>query len=207
MTWKVERWLADVFPGEESIYAEYRLLPPRELAIVASAVLDSALAEVLTLRLNENDKEIESFLGLNGDGRAPAASFGARIQLGLLLDVLTTRDAAILRTVKGIRNDFAHRVNICFLSPPILKKTTKLLALWSELSEHLSGARVVSVSSGTFSVLQRHLPQVPEAGQGLLLAVFCVYQAYFHRLHTRVKRVGCAIDGTRGRSSQLKSAE
>ena len=207
MTWKVERWLADVFPGEEDIYAEYRVLPPRELAIVAATVLDSALAETLTLRLSDNDKELESFLGLNGDGRAPAASFGARIQLGLLLDVLSSRDAAILRTIKGIRNDFAHRANICFLSPAILKKTTKLLALWSELSEDLSGVRVVSVSPGTLDILQRHLPQVPEAGQGLLLAVFCVYQAYFHRLHLRVKRVGCAIGGTTGSSSQSRSAE
>lgn len=124
MTWKVERWLADVFPGEENIYAEYRVLPPRELAIVAATVLDSTLAEVLTLRLFENDKEIESFLGLNGDGSAPAASFRARMQLGFLLNVLSERDAAILRTIKGIRNDFAHRVNICFL-PPILKKIDK----------------------------------------------------------------------------------
>ena len=83
MAWKVERWLADVFPGEENLYAAYKDLPPRELAIVAAAVLDSALAEILALRLKSVDKEVESFLGLNGDGRAHVASFGARIQLAL----------------------------------------------------------------------------------------------------------------------------
>ena len=31
MAWKVERWLADVFPGEENLYAAYKDLPPREL--------------------------------------------------------------------------------------------------------------------------------------------------------------------------------
>ena len=51
MAWKIERWLSEVFPGEDEIYAEYRSLPPRELAIVSAAVLDVALAELLSLRM------------------------------------------------------------------------------------------------------------------------------------------------------------
>ncbi len=31
MVWKVERWLADVFPGEDRIYDAYRHLSDREL--------------------------------------------------------------------------------------------------------------------------------------------------------------------------------
>lgn len=101
MAWKIERWLADVFPGENSIYSEYRSLSPRELSIVSAAVLDVALAELLVLRLRDESKEIEDFLGLNGDGRAPVGSFGARIQLGVIVGLLTPNDAAILRTIKG----------------------------------------------------------------------------------------------------------
>jgi len=59
MTWKIERWLAEVFPGESEIYSEYRSLPPRELAIVSAAVLDVALAELLSLRLADHNKEVE----------------------------------------------------------------------------------------------------------------------------------------------------
>jgi len=130
MAWKIERWLSEVFPGETQIYAEYRALAPRELAIVTASVLDVALTELIALRLADNEKEVQDFLGLNGDGRAPAGSFGARIQLGLLLGILTPRDAAMLRVIKEIRNLFAHRVRIDFLSPPVLKATTKLHALW-----------------------------------------------------------------------------
>ena len=198
MAWTVERWLADVFPGEENIYSEYRELHPRELTIVAVAVLDSALAEILTLRLKEDDKETASFLGLNGDGRAPVASFGARIQLALLTGILTDRDATILRTLKGIRNAFAHRVNVDFLSPIVLSKTEKLLSLWVEFSEQLSGTGVFSGSSEHLDVIKQHLPSHGEAGEGLLLAVFSVYQAYFHRMHSRVERVGNAIAVTVG---------
>jgi hypothetical protein len=46
--------------------------------------------------------------------------------------------------------------------------------------------------TGTTESIQQileHLPKRPEAGEGLLLGIFTVYQAYFHRLHSRVKRL------------------
>ena len=66
MAWTVERWLADVFPGEENIYSEYRELHPRELTIVAVAVLDSALAEILTLRLTARGRSLFAELACSG---------------------------------------------------------------------------------------------------------------------------------------------
>ena len=194
VAWKVEHWLAEVFPGKSNIYSEYRDLRPRELAIVVAAVLDSALAELLAIRLNTNENEMESFLGLKGDGRAPAASFGARIQLCLLLNVLSSRDAAILRTIKSIRNEFSHRVNVGFLSPEILKGTTKLLSLWKDLVEHLSAASGISVRREGLLLIEQQLRHETAAGEGLLLAVFSVYQAYFHLMHARLRPIGSAID-------------
>jgi len=193
MAWKIERWLAEVFPGEEQIYAEYRGLPPRELAVVAAAVLDLALAELLTLRLENQTREIEEFLGLNGDGRAPAGSFGARIQLGLLVGILTPDDAAALRTIKEIRNLFAHRVRVNFLSPPVLKATTKLHALWLKHTEALIKAGAIAGTTKHIKELGSHLPKSPQAGEVLLLSVFTTYQAYFHRMHGRVQRLGSAL--------------
>ena len=198
MAWKIERWLTDVFPGQGKIFSEYRSLPPRELAVVSAAVLDAALAEMLTLRLRDESKEIEDFLGLNGDGRAPVASFGARIQLGLLLGLLTPDDAAILRTIKDIRNQFAHRVKIDFLSPSVRKATTKLHSLWLARNNALVEAGVMSGSTAQLTDLGRHLPHLAEAGEGLLLSVFTVYHAYFHLMHFRVQRIGAALVKTEG---------
>lgn len=198
MAWKIEHWLDDVFPGEHNIYSEYRSLLPRELAIVSAAVLDAALAELLSIRLSDESKEIEDFLGLNGDGRAPAASFGARIQLGLLIGLLTRDDAAILRTIKYIRNQYSHRVNIDFLSPSVLKATTKLHSLWLARNNALIEAGVMSGSTTQLNDLGRHLPHVAEAGEGLLLSIFTVYHAYFHRMHPRVQRIGAALAKTEG---------
>lgn len=196
MAWKIERWLAEVFPGESEIYREYRGLPPRELAIVCAAVLDVALAELLTLRLANREKELEEFLGLNGDGRAPAGSFGARIQLALLVGLLTPDDAAALRTIKELRNLFAHRVRINFLSPAVLKATTRLHALWLKRTEVLIEAGAMSGSTKQLTEIAHHLPTISEAGEGLLLSVFTVYQAYFHRMHSQVQRLGDALAKT-----------
>lgn len=193
MAWKIERWLAEVFPGEKHIYAEYRGLPPRELAVVTAAVLDLALAELLTLRLDEQTREVEEFLGLNGDGRAPAGSFGARIQLCLLVGILTPQDAAALRTIKEIRNLFAHRVCVNFLSPPVLKATTRLYSLWHQHTEALLKAGAITGTAKHIKELGDHLATTPEAGEGLLLSVFTTYHAYFHRMHGCVQRLGSAL--------------
>jgi hypothetical protein len=187
MAWKTEKWLSEVFPGEDRIYSEYRELSRRELAIVAAAVLDVALAELLSKRLLHLPKEYEDFLGLDEDGRAPAAAFGARIQLALLLGVITDRDAAILREVKHIRNRFSHRVRIDFTSATVKPHVIQLHELFRT---RLTGLLQPVVGDATKAdELRASFEITPDAGAGLLLAVLTVYQAYFHRLSPHITRV------------------
>lgn len=193
MAWKVERWLDEVFPGKERVYDEYRSLPARELAIVSAAVLDLALAELLTLRLADIPKEAEEFLGLDSNGRAPAGSFGARIQLALLVGLLDTKDAAVLRAMKGLRNEFAHRVRVNFTSPGPLKALEKLHSFWIARLEALHGPSAVDQAEE----FKQLLATQEEAGQGLLLAVFSTYHAKFHRMHSRVRRLDRALGASR----------
>ena len=190
MTWKNEKWLSDVFPGASRIYEEYRHLTRRELAIVSAGVLDLALAQLLTMRLMNHPKEYENFLGLNGDGRAPAGSFGARIQLALLTGVITEEDATILRLIKNIRNQFAHRVRVDFTSPQLLGLTQRLCGAWEGRTRALSfpGFSPEAAANG-MSQIRQHLATEPEAGAGLLLSILATYQAYFHRLSEWITRV------------------
>ena len=187
MAWKIERWLSDVFPGEDRIYSEYRELSRRELAIVAAAVLDVALAELLSKRLLDIPKEYEDFLGLDADGRAPAGTFGARIQLAMLLGVITEQDTAILREVKHIRNGFSHRAKVDFTSATVKPHVLRLHQLFGS---RLSGLLLPVVGdSNKADELGASFGISPEAGAGLLLAVLSVYQAYFHRLSSHITRV------------------
>ena len=189
MAWKTEQWMRDVFPGSGSIYEEYRLLPRRELAVVVGAVLDSALAELLSKRLTGHDSEIHSFLGVNGDGRAPCGSFGARIQLALLTAVITDGDAAVLRTIKNIRNQFAHQVNADFNAESILPLVTKLHDQFLQRSNTLIEFGYLDGTTRSLSMIKPLLVTEPEAGAGLLLAIVSTYQAYFHRLYERVQPI------------------
>ena len=189
MAWKVERWLSDVFPGEARVYEEYRHLPRRELAVVAASVLDLALAELISMRLLDLPKEYEEFLGLNEDGRAPVATFGARIQLALLLGIITDHDAAILRTIKNIRNKFAHRVRVDFTSDEVKPLMIGLWDKWSTLTKKLFDGGFVRATPELLAELRQYLEMTPDAGAGLLLAVFTTYQAYFHQLSAHVIRI------------------
>jgi len=189
MAWKTERWLQDLFPGSNRVYEEYRKLPTRELVIVASAVLDAALAEILAKRFRDYPDECESFLGVNGDGRAPAASFGSRIQLALLIGIITLEDAAILRSMKNLRNIFAHRVNAEFLAEPALGQARKLLENWRALAERMIKSGVLQGSTVSLDEIESYLDKHSGAGEGLILAVFSTYQAYFHLLEPHVKRI------------------
>jgi len=190
MAWKTERWLQELFPGKEKIYSEYRALPRRELAIVAAAVLDAALAELLTMRLLDDEKECHDFLGVSGDSRSPCASLGARIQLAYLIRLITKDDVTVLRMIKNIRNAFAHRVNADFTSPEVLPLIRALNSQFRTQSNRLIDAGVLNGARHEEDVIGPHLTTIPEAGAGLLLAVFTVYHAYLHRMSESVNRIG-----------------
>lgn len=190
MPWKVERWLEEVFPGKDKIYSEYRLLPRRELAITAAAVLDAALVQLLHMRLADRGKESEDFLGLSGDSRAPCGSFGARIQLAYLVGLLTKDDIVVLRFIKNIRNAFAHRVKADFNTQHVLPLIRGLNDQFRAQSNRLIASGALKGQLHLKDSLKAHFASTPEAGAGLLLAVFTTYHAYLHRLSTEV----CGIE-------------
>jgi len=82
---------------------------------------------LLEKRLVNYAVEQERFLGLNADGRAPAGSFGARIQLALLMGCISIEEALALRAFKEIRNRYAHRVNIDFMDESIVAHIAAIL--------------------------------------------------------------------------------
>ncbi|WDZ75482.1 hypothetical protein PWG15_12735 [Ensifer adhaerens] len=189
MSQKLEKWMEDIFPGRDQIYEKYSDLPPRELGIVAASVLDIALAELLSRRLIDHKKEIESFVGLDGDGRAPCGTFSARIQLAILTGVIMPDDGEILRCIQKIRNILAHRVNVDFLTKDVVTQLRKLHARLINKYVVFNASGTLCVSPTPLKEVGDSLGKIAEAGEGLLLATFCVYQAYFHSLHGQIKRI------------------
>jgi hypothetical protein len=171
---RIESWMATVFPGV-GMNDNYLLLSERELAIVAAATLDLALAELLNMRLMGTDAERDDFLGINGDGMKPVGSFGARIQLAQLTGILLPSIVGALRAIKELRNIMAHRVNVTYGHPLAKIALMKLHAAlrqmagpspeaarsWSEIKKALEGPRGVQAAQlfvvMTLTTLQDHL--------------------------------------------------
>jgi len=188
MKWKPEKWLSETIPGLVATFDEYRHLSNRELSVVTASILDACLAELLDARVLDLPEEANIFFGFNGDGRAAGATFGARIQLAVLLGIIGQEDADILKAVKNIRNAFAHRVNVEFTSPQLLPHIRSLFVLYSS-------SRMITPGGGPpgrldkIGELESHLNLTSEAAAVLLLAVFCLYKQRFHSLSENIHRV------------------
>lgn len=184
MVWKIERWLADVYRHEDNLFQRYGSLSARELAVVACATLDVALAELLALRFIDDPREASEFLGADEDGNAPAGSFGARIQLAYLLGVIPKEAAGPLRAIKALRNVMAHRVNVdilgekaqrvleplraALLSPRDDPKTTEYLENLVRLSrtdEMMARTLVILIFSVLHDLLHDVVPHVDRVSE------------------------------------------
>ena len=171
MARKLEHWLETVPEDKTQLVDGYAQLSPRELPIVAAATLDLALVALLERRLLADPNEQESFLGTNGDGRAPAGSFGARIQLAYLLGLISKHDVEVLRSIKAIRNLFAHRMAVSFSSPSVVKELRRL---------HSSWLKAVGSSPSYIEKASRDVGDDEIRSQGILMIVFAHFQLYFH---------------------------
>jgi len=188
MKWEPEKWLSEDNSGLAATFDEYRHLSNRELSVVTASILDACLAELLSARVLNLPKEAAEFFGFNGNNYAPGATFGARIHLAVLLGIIRPEDGAILRSIKNIRNAFAHKVRVDFTSPRVQPLMQSLFELYSKSRMIRSGTGLV----GRFhkiDELHSHLDLTPEAGAVLLLAVFCLYKERFHSLSKVIQRV------------------
>jgi hypothetical protein len=50
-----------------------------------------------------------------------------------------------------------------------------------------TGLEGLEKNTDGLAFIEKHLSTIPEAGEGLLLALLAIYQAYFHRLHDRIR--------------------
>src|SRR4051794_30171075 len=79
----------------------------RGCALFAAAYLDHSLSDVLYVSLVAN-KKIETDLF---EGTAPLASFSSRIKMAYYLGLISQPCRRDLDIIRGIRNDFAHKLD------------------------------------------------------------------------------------------------
>jgi len=122
MSRKTETWINEDFPHPEKWLKLLEGSSDRDVAVMLCSIIDSLLADLISLRLEGDNKEIETFLGLDGDGRAPLGSLGARIQAAYLLGLIEKFQLKNLRHFKDIRNLFSHNVLVSFDDERVVNK-------------------------------------------------------------------------------------
>jgi hypothetical protein len=91
-----------------AILEELKSQTDRGTAIIAAAVLDDVLNQLLTARLIKlgSDRHDSLFSRTN----APLSSFSSKIEMCFALGVLSNEARLALHLIRDVRNEFAHRI-------------------------------------------------------------------------------------------------
>ncbi len=107
------------------LFSEFRKESDRAAVILAAAMLDEFLAEILAARLVPSPSSVDPLLeGANG----PLSSFSARIDACFRTGVISQRMSRDLHIVRRIRNAFAHNVLGCSFAEPDVEARVRELS-------------------------------------------------------------------------------
>ena len=130
--------------------AEFQNEGDRAAAILAAALLDERLRQLLTAYLIDDSKEVAILL----DQEQPLGSFGARMRAAYCLGLLDKDLYGLLSNIKKIRNAFAHQLHgLTFESPGIASacKVLRKLLRYPEGFEDLAKTPRAVFINATFS--------------------------------------------------------
>ena len=92
------------------VLAAFQSESPRGMVLMSSSLLDEHLSECIASRLVDNPAVAKLTTGFN----APLGTFSARIVAALGLGLLSENEFHDLEIIRGIRNDFAHQLEVSF---------------------------------------------------------------------------------------------
>jgi DNA-binding MltR family transcriptional regulator len=102
---------------------EFASQSDRAAVIVGATMLDELLRDVISVFLIEDTKKADNLFGNN----MPLGTFSSRIEMAYCLGLIGEQEYRNLKTIKSIRNDFAHRlIGTSFSESPIKDKCSNI---------------------------------------------------------------------------------
>jgi len=125
---KLQDWneIFKAFSNESRATKFYSRLSPRELLILCASLLDLVLIHILKKGLRGEEKEIDSFLGVNGNLDAPCGTFDARIRLAYVVGIINQAEMEPIKAIRQMRNHFAHNYKVSLSEKDMIKKLDKV---------------------------------------------------------------------------------
>jgi mannitol operon repressor len=106
----------------EALLNELSSESPRGAALICGAMLDDQLAACIRARLVDHPDVAKLTSGFN----APFGTLSSRIAGALALGIISLEEYHDLEIVRGIRNDFAHRMGVGFEDQSIRDRCANL---------------------------------------------------------------------------------
>lgn len=199
MARSIERYSEELARDFPVRWEEHFALPPRELPLVACAVLDASLTGLIEKRLVDDPSLIRKFLGIDGNYYAPVANFGPRIDLARLLGLLTNVDVKTLHALRRLRNAMAHRVRFSYTDTAAQPLLEALYAAWvcapiaDVMIRFMSwgniGAAMPAPGQQRWDQLKDELGSDPGAGHILVNSAYTGYELHLMVLHGKVSPI------------------
>ncbi|HHC6573311.1 hypothetical protein [Vibrio parahaemolyticus] len=119
-----------MFEDQKTMESEFNGASDRAAVIVGASFLDEILREILLNHLvsdtDKNNKEVFS-------GNGPLSTFSSKINMSYRLGLISDRERKLLHGVRGIRNDFAHKLSKADFSFDSLSQRAKNLSIEKSL--------------------------------------------------------------------------
>jgi hypothetical protein len=113
--------------GVDAVLEELETGSPRAAAIVAASFVETHLEHLIFSRMVDDSKLKTLMFGPNG----ALGTFSAKINLGYLTGIYSKNAWKELDTIRSVRNDFAHRLDISFDNGSVRDRCTNLV-LWEK---------------------------------------------------------------------------
>ena len=115
----------------------------RAAAIVAATFVEDHLTRLLRRNLEQDDNLLEELFRPGG----PLGDFGVKIDLGYLMGLYSKLAWKELDTIKKIRNDFAHKMEVRNFTHDRARELTNNLKLWEMQQIKISAPEGLSVQT------------------------------------------------------------
>ncbi len=122
---------------------------PRGSVLVCAAMLDNQLEQCIRARLVDHPDVSKLTTGFN----APLGTFSSRIVSALALGIVSTDEYHDLEIVRGIRNDFAHRLGMGFDDQSIKDRCANLRLSAKDYGDVVVGTHGQFLTAATALIL------------------------------------------------------
>lgn len=174
--------------GEEEIAAVHELegASDRSSAIVAAAFIETRLEHIIRVRLADEPSIVEGLLRVSG----PLGSFSTKVDLALLIGVISKEAHKDLVVFKNIRYEFAHKLGSQSFEMQKIKNLCDNFKLIETMINPIGDE--TWRNNNSFIIQMQGYPECLESPRGRFLTAARLFNLMLHPRNT-IYRIDCSI--------------